>query len=167
MHPGSRKWYDFDVRPSETSPSTSLRTSRRLDQPEVFHVIDRLKKTMIDEKVCNDWLDERKKYSDLFNQPGRYSTIIIETADITLHMEYKQEDERCDAHSIDVWISSVDPALLDETWEGVIGETKTISLKPNGAEANKYNRKEVLKFADDADYEVSSALSTSCKGCSN
>ena len=48
---GSRKWYDFDVRPSGAA-ETSLRTGRRLDQPDVFEVVEGLKKTMIDELEC-------------------------------------------------------------------------------------------------------------------
>jgi hypothetical protein len=66
-----------------------------------------------------------------------YSTIIVQTDDITLHLEYKQENEPCDllahSHSIDVWISSFSirirlmfgsplsarAALVGETWEGV------------------------------------------------
>jgi len=150
----SRKWYDFDVRPSVIS-ETSLRSGRRLDQPSVFDVIDGLKKTMMDEQACDHWLFERKLYGDLFIQPGRFSTIIVETADITLHIEYKQESERCDAHSIDVWISSVSPTLLEETWEGVIGETKNPEFEAN------------LKFADEADYEVKSPFDNKCKGCVN
>ncbi|KAI2489036.1 hypothetical protein MHU86_25559 [Fragilaria crotonensis] len=150
----SRKWYDFDVRPPVVS-ETSLRSGRRLDQPNVFDVIDGLKKTMMDEQACDHWLFERKLYGDLFIQPGRFSTIIVETADITLHIEYKQESERCDAHSIDVWISSVSPSLLEETWEGVIGETKNPAFEAN------------LKFADEADYEVKSPFDNKCKGCVN
>jgi len=43
-----------------------------------------------------------------------YSTIIIQTGDINLLLEYKQDHERCDAHSIDVWISSFSPALVGD-----------------------------------------------------
>lgn len=142
------------MRPSVIS-ETSLRSGRRLDQPSVFDVIDGLKKTMMDEQACDHWLFERKLYGDLFVQPGHFSTIIVETADITLHIEYKQESERCDAHSIDVWISSVSPSLLEETWEGVIGETKNPAFEAN------------LKFADEADYEVKSPFDNRCKGCVN
>jgi hypothetical protein len=163
--PGSRKWYDFEVRPSDVS-ETSLRTGRRLDQPNVFEVIDGLKNTMIDEQACSQWINDRKMYGDLFHQPGHYSTIIVQTEDITLHMEYKQENERCDAHSIDVWIASASPSLLEETWEGVIGETKNMKYKANGEQSN-YERADVLKFADDAAYEVKTPFATKCQGCAN
>ena len=79
-------------------------------------------------------------------------------------MEYKQENERCDAHSIDVWISSVSDALVSETWEGVIGETKDPTFKSNGQQVS-VDRVKVLKFEKDTDYEVLSPFSTKCKGC--
>ena len=66
-------------------------------------------------------------------------------------------------NSINVWMSSVSPTLWSEPWEGVIGETK------DGATEKKdlYSRNEVLKFANDEDYEVKSPFSTKCKGCVN
>ncbi len=153
------------MRQSEGS-ETSLRAGRRLDQLNVFDVIDGLKDTMIDGQACDPWINERKLYGDLYMQPGHHSTIIVETADITLHFEYKQENERCDAHSIDVWISSVSPSLLEETWEGVVGETKNLAIDASGKQ-NSFNRMDVLKFSDDADYEVKSPFDNKCKGCVN
>jgi hypothetical protein len=144
----------------------SLRTDRRLNQPTVFDVVEGLKKTMIDEVECSKWINDRKQYGDLFNQPGHYTTIIVQTDDITLHMEYKQENERCNAHSIDVWISSVSDSLVSETWEGIIGETKDPAFKSNGQQVS-VDRVKVLKFENDSDYEVASALAAKCKGCSH
>jgi hypothetical protein len=163
---GSRKWYDFDVRPSLELGST-LETGRRLDQPSVFEVLDSLKKTMIDPQDCDNWINDRKHYNDLFVQPGRSSTIIIETKDITLHIEYRQENERCDAHSIDVWISSISPVLLDQPWEGIIGETKKEAISPRTDNQVYMDRYEVLKFRNDEDYEVLSPFSSECKACYN
>jgi hypothetical protein len=161
---GARKWYDFDVRPSDAT-EPSLRASRRLDhQPHVFDIIDGLKKTMIDELECTKWLDKRKEYNDLFAQVGHSSTIIVETEDITLHIQYKQENVRCNAHSIDVWISSVSRDLVAETWEGIIGETKNPAFTSNGKQTS-VDRLKVLKFERDSDYEVMSPFSTNCKGC--
>jgi hypothetical protein len=160
---GSRKWYDFDVRPS-LDLDADLRAGRRLDQPNVFEVIDHLKKTMIDPVDCENWINDRKRYNDLFLQPGRSSTVIIETDDITLHLEYRQENERCDAHSIDVWIASISPTLLEQRWEGVIGETKKDGVSPS-SEQVMMDRREVLKFKEDIAYEVVSPFSSKCKGC--
>jgi hypothetical protein len=166
VHEGSRKWYDFDVRPPLDDASVNLETGRRLDQPSVFDVLDGLKKTMIDPIDCENWIKDRRELNDLFLQPGRSSTILVQTTDITLHLEYRQENERCDAHSIDIWISSVSPALLDQPWEGVIGETKKDSLVPYTTEKHTMvDRYEVLKFKSDDDYEVISPFSTNCKAC--
>jgi hypothetical protein len=162
---GSRKWYDFDVRPS-LDLDAELRDGRRLDQPNVFEILDGLKKTMIDPLNCDMWINDRKQYNDLFQQPGLSSTILIETKDVTLHLEYRQENERCDAHSIDVWISSVSPSLLDQPWEGIIGETKSSTILPSTPQV-MMERTEVLKFKRDKDYEVSSPFSSKCKGCYN
>ena len=161
---GARKWYDFEVRPfDDTEPS--LRASRRLDnQPNVFDVIDGLKKTMIDELECSKWIEKRKENNDLFSQVGHSSTIIVETEDITLHMQYKQENVRCNAHSIDVWISSINRDLVAEPWEGIIGETKNPAFMSNGKQTS-VDRFKVLKFETDSDYEVMSPFSTKCRGC--
>ena len=160
----SRKWYDFDIR-----DETSLRTGRLLKtgEPNVFDIIRGLKKTMIGQEECMSWINDREKNSDLFLQAGHYSTIIINTADITLHLEYKQENERCNAHSVDVWISSLNPTLLAEPWEGIIGETKNPNFAFTGAEAAMIDRKTALKFGSDQDYEVNSPFSTKCKGCNH
>lgn len=172
FHQCSRKWYDFDVRPKEplASPSSiRSRSSRGLATttlgPPVFDIISGLKKTMIDPQECQEWINDRQRYGDLFMQPGRYSTIIIQTEDITLHLEYKQESERCNAHSIDVWISSISPGLLEEDWEGVIGETKDNSYGHTGGDSVMVDRTEALKHSEDSAYEVQSPFSGKCKGC--
>jgi hypothetical protein len=151
------------VRPS-LELDADLSAGRRLDQPNVFEVLDHLKKTMIDPVDCENWINDRKAYNDLFLQPGRSSTVIIETDDITLHLEYRQESERCDAHSIDVWIASISPTLLEQKWEGIIGETKKDAVSPS-VEQTMTDRLEVLKFKDDKDYEVVSPFSSKCNGC--
>lgn len=68
------------------------------------------------------------------------STIIIQTKDLSFHVEYKQESERCDAHSLDVWTSALSPHFLDQHWEGVIGETKEAPI----SQQDIYNRTEML-----------------------
>eukprot|EP00545_Synedropsis_sp_CCMP1620_P013223 CAMPEP_0119003846 /NCGR_PEP_ID=MMETSP1176-20130426/796_1 /TAXON_ID=265551 /ORGANISM="Synedropsis recta cf, Strain CCMP1620" /LENGTH=1092 /DNA_ID=CAMNT_0006955483 /DNA_START=39 /DNA_END=3317 /DNA_ORIENTATION=+ len=164
-YPCSRKWYDFNVQ--ATKDLANLRSGRQLnaDEPDVFEVIKDLKKTMINQDECQKWINDRQEYRDLFLQPGHYSTVIIKTNDIALHLEYKQENERCDAHTIDVWISSLSPDLLEENWEGVIGETKDVDYVSTGKDPIMKDRSEILKFPKDTDYEVNSPFSTQCKGC--
>ena len=151
----SRKWYDFDL--DATNKGRSLRSMG------VFDVIGGLKKTMINEDVCGQWLAKRVKNGDLFEQSGHYSTIIIQTEDVSFHVEYKQEHERCNAHSLDVWMSSVTPRLMDQEWQGVIGETKNAPT----TKKDLYSREEMLKFPDDESYEVNSPYTTKCKACAN
>mmetsp|Transcript_16734 Transcript_16734/g.27765 ORF Transcript_16734/g.27765 Transcript_16734/m.27765 type:complete len:567 (+) Transcript_16734:52-1752(+) len=165
----ARKWYDFEeVDVPEGKPKqTSLREGRRLETsntPGVFDVMDDLLgETMIDKEVCSKWTDDRKSLGDLFDQGGHYSTVIIQTEEITLHVEYKQENERCNAHSVNVWMSSVNEKTWNQPWEGVIGETKDAFIEKKDI----YSRTEMLKFADDEAYEVKSPFATTCKGCVN
>jgi hypothetical protein len=167
FYPCSRKWYDFDIIPDEKKAPLRDSRGRRLAAPAlpgVYDVVDGLKETMIDKEVCEKWIADRKQYGDLFDQAGHYSTIIVKTEAITFHIEYRQEHERCNAHSLDVWMSAVSPSLLKENWEGIIGETKApLTAKPK----DMYNRNEVLKFANDADYEVKTPFARECKGCIN
>lgn len=157
----SRKWHDFEVVSAEKQ---SLRHSRALStDPNVFETIDGLKDTMIDKEVCQQWIEERKLNGDLFDQAGHYSTIIVKTDAVTFHIEYKQENERCNAHSLDVWVSKASPEITMQNWEGVIGETK----EPTDANKDKFDRKQVLKYAEDSDYEVMASHSNKCKGCAN
>ena len=156
----SRKWYDFDITPVEDRHNR--RSLRRLSTfPGVFDVVKGLEDTMVDKDVCDQWIAERQERNDLFQQPGEWSTIIVKTDRVALHIEYKQEHHRCDAHTVDVWISSISPELYDEDWEGVIGETKD----PSNHGEEKVERSEFLKFPDDESYEVTSPFSTKCKGC--
>ena len=59
-------------------------------------------------------------------------------------------------------MSAVSTKLLDEKWEGIIGETKAPLV---GSKKDLYSRKEMLKFAEDEAYEVMSPYSTKCNGC--
>lgn len=170
FHQCSRKWYDFYVKSSAFHEGEfGIRSGRKLHKVElkadVFDIIGSLKETMVDSEACETWLHSRKEYHDLFKQPGHYSTVIVQTEDVSLHLEYKQETERCHAHSIDVWISSVNPDLLNQDWEGIIGETKDLSYSPMHTKHSSVNRSAVLKYVNDSDYEVNSPFSKRCKGC--
>ena len=156
----SRKWYDFDITPVDSAQGS--RSLRRLNTfPGVFDVVRDLEDTMVDKDVCDDWINERQSNNDLFQQAGEWSTIIVKTEEINFHIEYKQEHKRCNAHSVDVWISSVSPDLLEEDWEGVIGETKD----PSNHAGEKVERSDVLKYPDDVSYEVVSPFAFHCDGC--
>jgi hypothetical protein len=80
-------------------------------------------------------------------------------------VEYKQEWERCSAHSLDIWITEVEPDVAEEQWEGVIGETKDLGYDATNGEKRYMSRELALKFKSDNDYEVVSPYSTVCKAC--
>ena len=161
----SRKWYDFDVASdAKSAPKKQGRGLRTPDAaPGVFDIITGLKNSMIDKVECDKWIEDRMRFGDLFEQPGHYSTIIVQTEDISFHVEYKQESERCNAHNLDVWVSSVSPQLMRQTWKGVIGETRNAPT----VQKDLYDRDEVLKFPDDEAYEVVSPSSNKCKSCAH
>jgi len=161
----SRRWFDFDVAPRD---ARKLRHSRRLDLMNgagIFDVLSSTKDTSVDKEGCAAWTADRKKNNDILTQAGTQSTIVITTEKISFHVEYRQEWERCSAHSLDMWISEVEPDVAEEVWEGVIGETKDLSYDNKKGEKRYMARENALRFNSDEDYEVVSPYSTVCKAC--
>ena len=180
----SRRWFDFERTPKialgeaalgldmdESGPSSAMRgrISRRLSRGDreaarneaILDVLASNKENMVNRGQCDQWIEERKSKNDLFEQGGRWSTIVIKTKKLSLHIEYKQEDQRCKAHSLDVWVSHVEPDVYDEEWFGVLGETKGLKA---GTAPGAFNRNDVLKHPDDEAYEVVSPFSVNCRG---
>lgn len=121
---------------------------------------------MLDKDTCDAWLKERRQTDDLLKQNGFWSTIILKTKNVSFHIEYRQEEERCKAHNLDVWVSEVNPDVFqNEHWEGIFGETKSANQRVGDGEHINIDRKDALKFADDGDYEVISPFSIKCKAC--
>ena len=169
--PCSRQWFDFDISPAATklgaATSSSTAEMRALAAPSIFDVLGTIRNTMVDKESCDEWMDKRRHNGDLFAQSGRWSTIVIQTRDISLHVEYKQESERCTAHDLDVWISAVNEETYNkEHWEGIIGETKNVNFKREG-DFKEMKRSKALKYRKDQAYEVVSAFSTKCRACVN
>ena len=164
----SRRWFDFDVTPTNEIGASPIRgRGRRLSSdtnPSTLDILSSVKNTMIDSGKCMEWMEERMEKDDIMSTAGTWSTIIIQTDVISLHVEYKQEQDRCSAHNLDVWVSSVTPEVAEEKWEGYIGETKKAGYKANG-EHVRVERGEVLEYGEDEAYEVQSPFSTKCKGC--
>jgi hypothetical protein len=145
-----------------------LSSSRRLgdlnENADALAYLESMGGSMINENACKEWIEERRKWNDLFDQPGRHATIVIQTESISLHLEYKQQYQPCTAHSIDAWIISISPSLLDEPWEGVLGETKDLSYTSRQKEQEITDRA-VLKFSKDKAYEATAPNSFRCKAC--
>ena len=123
----SRRWYDFDLTPAkDLAHATSRGRGRALrtlsNEEGVFSVIDGMKETAVDQENCDFWTAERKVKGDLLTQTGTWSTIVVKTNTVTLHIEYKQLQEMgeagCNAHALDVWVKEVSPAAYQEKWEG-------------------------------------------------
>jgi hypothetical protein len=155
--------------PFNTQLEEDLRISRRLgdldDYADAYSYIESLGDSMINESGCKEWIQERRKWNDLFQQPGRHTTIIIHTESISLQLEYKQQMQPCTTHSLDAWIISISPSLLEEPWEGLLGETKDLSYIPRQKEQEITDRAHKLKFSKDKAYEVTAPNSFRCKAC--
>ena len=164
----SRRWFDFDITPREDRGLRHGKSGRALDVmlgAGIFDVLGSTKDTAVDQDGCSAWTAERKERNDILKQTGTFSTIVIKTEKISFHVEYHQEWERCNAHSLDIWISEVHPDVVEEQWEGVIGETKDLGYDNKKGEKRYMNRESALQFKNDEDYEVVSPYSTSCKAC--
>ena len=164
----SRRWFDFDITPREDRSLRHVNSGRKLDVmlgAGIFDVLGKTKDTAVDKDGCSAWTEQRKERNDILKQTGTFSTIVIKTEKISFHVEYHQEWERCSAHSLDIWISEVKPDVVEEQWEGVIGETKDLGYDNKKGEKRYMSRETALQFSNDEDYEVLSPYSTSCKAC--
>jgi len=125
------------------------------------------KRYMIEPKECESWIAERQKQNDLFLQRGQWSTIHIETPDLSLHIEYRrnnlhmEEDitkgKQCpNFQSLDAWMTDISPELNDKfSWYGVLGETKTKLYFDSAKEQQiLHDRSLLLRGKNDSDYEV-------------
>mmetsp|Transcript_13318 Transcript_13318/g.19208 ORF Transcript_13318/g.19208 Transcript_13318/m.19208 type:complete len:594 (-) Transcript_13318:126-1907(-) len=146
----SRKWYDFvehDMGVSEDE------RGRLLEKMTPLEFLNGDKGDMLDPKKCTSWMKDRARDDDLFSQEGGWSTIHIKTPTISFHVEYRQNRETCNSHNIDAWISEISPVLLDEEWQGVLGETREEKFYPDGKLVTS-ERSYLLSAKDDKDYEV-------------
>jgi len=154
----SRKWYDYDI--SKEDELNRAGTRALIDSQEAaMDLLFKNKGKMLDPEECQSWLDKRAENGDLFSQNGSWSTVYIETKDISMHMEYRQADETCNSHLIDAWISKVSPKLLAQEWKGILGETRYPKYHSDGSEISS-NRELLLIGKKDEHYEVKTPYET-------
>jgi len=145
----SRKWYDYVV-----STKNNLRNLISNDyQESAMDLLLKHKGEMLDPEDCQSWVENRRQNGDLFSQNGSWTTVHVETNDISLHMEYRQANDACNSHLIDAWISKISPELLAQEWKGILGETRYPKLNADGSQIES-DRNALLAGQNDADYEV-------------
>jgi len=139
------------------------------------------RENMANPVMCAEWVELRSANKDLFLQLGGWSTIFIETPHVSFQVEYRQinrgniETEQgggsggpedimvdditfygtqntCKAHVLDAWLTRSSPELKDETWYGVVGETRTSDIE--GSESVPVNDREQVIQGEDYSYEV-------------
>ena len=168
----SRRWFDFDLTPPEDVVLSRGRNLRNEEEGVggAFNIIDGMKDTTIDSDTCTEWTTARKENGDLLKRTGTWSTVVIKTEQLTLHVAYKQiqNTEGCNAHVLDMWIQEVSPDVYLENWEGVVGETKDMSYHYTvGDPQQRMSRTEALKYITDEEYEVIAPLTTKCQACAD
>ncbi len=119
----------------------------------------------VDFETCSKWVERRVRNDDLLLQAGGWSTIHVETKFISLHVEYRQNqdpNENCSSHSLDAWITDVSKDLHNQMWQGILGETRFKKLDSAGGQIIS-DRSRLLAGKRDSDYEVSGAYGSDFK----
>mmetsp|Transcript_4069 Transcript_4069/g.5857 ORF Transcript_4069/g.5857 Transcript_4069/m.5857 type:complete len:312 (-) Transcript_4069:57-992(-) len=163
----SRKWFDFDVSSKDSDGFVRGSHGRRmqaLEQKSPMEYVGSEKGSMLDPWKCNKWIEDRIALDDLFQQNGLWSTIHIVTPLISFHVEFRRKNpekayDPCDFQSLDTWMTAVSPAVADQTWYGILGETRYQKHDEEG-QAVTTDRFRVLAGKDDADYEVDGPFGT-------
>jgi len=159
----SRKWFDFDISKTENQNSSVLRgrNARTLEiqsQKPALQYLTEQKRSTIRPAECESWIQERFAKNDLFMQKGQWSTIHVESPEISFHVEYRRGnlnrdvDGQCNFQSLDAWMTRVSKVLYGENWNGILGETRN----KNGVEG----RLNILRGQNDSDYEVNGPFVT-------
>merc|ERR1719199_505953 len=148
----SRKWLDYQE--PEAVPEDGRALSPDTKRPIEFVFENR--ENTVDPQVCDAWVPERQEKHNLFLQDGSWTTMIVETPQVSFLVEYRQSYGRntgVPSHSIDAWISKFSPSLEREDWQGILGETRYPLFNANGEQILS-GRDELLRGKLDSDYEV-------------
>mmetsp|Transcript_21127 Transcript_21127/g.31314 ORF Transcript_21127/g.31314 Transcript_21127/m.31314 type:complete len:515 (-) Transcript_21127:156-1700(-) len=161
----SRKWHDYDISNNDWRGNSLREGGRRMAvvEKKPLQLLSDQKLKMIDPSECGSWIDDRSAYNDLFDQKGHWSTIYVETPEVSFHIEYRRSDwfdPKCDYQSLDAWMTKVTKKMDKEDWGGVLGETKVKIFDKATGEQIKSDRMKLLQGKDDADYEVSHPFGT-------
>jgi len=138
---------------------------------------------MVAPHKCSEWIHKRTVNDDLFQQMGGWSTIYIETPVVSFQVEYRQvkkrrsgngggsglpqdmvingtlfpgTEKKCISHVLDAWLTHASPDMRRDTWDGILGETRTLRINDQGYEV--LENRELLLMGSDVDYEVGSAF---------
>jgi len=161
----SRKWFDFgtndnvkdedDTKGAKKTKKGSTRGARRLNPFKTpLAYLRESRKHMINPAMCSHWLKKRTLNDDLFLQLGGWSSVYVETPNVSFKVEYRQVQKgKCKYHLLDAWMTHASPEIRQEKWHGILGETRELKLTKEG-EPILDNRNLLLSGNDDSDYEV-------------
>merc|ERR1711937_640676 len=127
-------------------------------QKPVLDYLSEQKQHTIRPTECEGWIKERLEKNDVFLQKGQWSTMHIETPEISLHIEYRRDnmnrdvEGQCNYQSLDGWMTRVSKELHVEEWNGILGETRG----KTGVEG----RQNILRGPNDTDCEVNGPFIT-------
>eukprot|EP00547_Thalassionema_nitzschioides_P017286 CAMPEP_0194249430 /NCGR_PEP_ID=MMETSP0158-20130606/20457_1 /TAXON_ID=33649 /ORGANISM="Thalassionema nitzschioides, Strain L26-B" /LENGTH=568 /DNA_ID=CAMNT_0038985947 /DNA_START=392 /DNA_END=2098 /DNA_ORIENTATION=+ len=171
----SRKWHDYEVSRQDKEGKIKNRLGGRRttvhDEKKPLQLLSDQQASMIDPKECQEWMDDRLSKNDVFQQKGHWSTLYIETEQVSFHVEYRRSDwfqPACDFQSLDAWMTKVSDEMESTSeWSGILGETKYKIYDATSGEQIMADRSLLLRGKDDADYEVSGPFGTEFQAASN
>lgn len=159
----SRKWHDYDV--SNSGGKKTLRDGGRRAttiEEKPIALLANNKAKMISPSECVAWINNRVSSDDLFQQKGHWSTIYVETPQVSFHIEYRRSNSynpQCDFQSLDAWMTKVLDRVENTEWNGILGETRNKVYDFTGAQI-KSDRSLILRGKEDSDYEVGGPFQT-------
>jgi len=155
----SRRWYDYDITPKQSSLMKPGRRRVTIQEKKPLDLLLEKNETMIHPKECIEWIDDRKNKHDLFQQKGLWSSLHLQTHSVSFHIEYRQSnpntpiEEQCKFQSLDAWMTTIPKELDQQTWQGILGETKKRKYNKQGQQILS-DRHLLLWGNEDIDYEV-------------
>jgi len=155
----SRRWHDYDITPKQNKFRNLGRRRVTVQEKKPLELQLEKNKTMIDPEECMVWIDDRKNRNDLFRQKGLWSSLYIETHSVSFHIEYRQSnpdvpiEKQCNFQSLDAWMTTVSENLDEQSWQGILGETKERIYNKQGQQILS-DRHLLLLGKEDINYEV-------------
>ena len=157
----SRKWHDYEISVKKEGHAHLRDGGRRMtvSEKKPLQLLSDKKDTMMFAPECLNWIQEREKKNDLFQQQGHWASLYIETPLVSFHVEYRRSnldidvENQCNFQSLDAWMTTVSDTLEREDWKGILGETKSKLYDADGQQIMS-DRQLLLTGEEDVDYEV-------------
>jgi hypothetical protein len=89
----------------------------------------------MDEEGCRAWIKDREAKGDLFAFNSDLSTVHVDTPWMKIVVQVRQNkvttEEMCVFASMNVWVTNLSPGVLEDEFDGVLGEKHYLELQPS------------------------------------